>query len=124
MNGPLMAGLGPLAGPLVFQFPPQDIAAQGGVGGFARRLHAFLAALPDGLQYAVEIRNRALFPADYLAALADTGVVHCVNQHPSMPPPAEQAHRVREQGGPPVLRWMLGDGMRYETARERFAPGR
>ena len=39
---------------------------------------------------------------------------------PSMPSPAEQAGRVRGQRGPLVLRWMLGDGMRYEAARARF----
>ena len=120
--GPMLAGLGDRAGPLVFQFPPQDLAAQGGPGGFVERLHAFLAALPRGGLYAVEVRNRELFSDDYLAALADTGAVHCVNQHPTMPPPAAQAARMPAGAPALVVRWMLGDGMRYEQARERFAP--
>ena len=120
--GPMLAGLGDSAGPLVFQFPPQDVAAQGGVGGFVERLHGFLAALPAGCLYAVEVRNRDLFCDDYLAVLADTGAVHCVNQHPTMPSPGAQAARLPARAPALVVRWMLGDGMRYEQARNRFAP--
>ena len=43
--GPMVEGLGTRAGPLVFQFPPQDVQALGGAGRFAERLHGFLSGL-------------------------------------------------------------------------------
>ena len=118
---PMVDGLGARAGPLVFQFPLQDVAATGGVDGFAERLHEFLAALPRGPIYAVEIRNRALFGERYRQALSDAGATHCVNQHPSMPSPAEQASMLAGDA-PLVVRWMLGEGMRYENSRDQFTP--
>jgi uncharacterized protein YecE (DUF72 family) len=48
--------------------------------------------------------------------------VHCINQHPTMPAPAQQAARLPDDSRAVVVRWMLGDGMRYDEARERFAP--
>jgi len=50
---PFVEGLGEKAGPLVFQFPPQDTRAFGGPARFVERLHAFFAALPRGPLYAV-----------------------------------------------------------------------
>ena len=120
---PLAGGLGDKAGVLVFQFPPQPLALLGGAPRFAARLRAFLAALPRGLTYAVEVRAEALFTTDYLAALAETGACHVVNVHPSMPPPAAQAARLDPASAPAVVvRWMLGHGQRYEEARERYLP--
>lgn len=120
---PFARGLGDRAGPLLFQFPPQDVAALGGPRGFADRMRAFLGALPEGPLYAVEIRNEALLGREYADALADHGAVHCVTVHPSMPAPTEQVERAGVLWGPAlVARWMLHAGMTYEQARDRHAP--
>ena len=90
---------------------------------FAERLHGFLAALPRGPLYAVEIRHRAWLGPAYAEALAATGAVHCFAVHPRMPGLAAQAHAVAAaRGAALVVRWSLGHGLRYEVARARYAP--
>ncbi|WP_428262592.1 DUF72 domain-containing protein [Haliangium sp.] len=120
---PLTAGLGPKAGPLLFQFAPQPLDHLGGPVGFAKRLHRFLRALPAGPLYAVELRNPALITPAYADALRDTGTCHCVNLLGGMPDPLTQWHRT---GGPRaralVVRWMLARHLGYQQARERYAP--
>jgi uncharacterized protein YecE (DUF72 family) len=134
---PFVEGLGARGGALLFQFAPQDA---GPAARFAARLHAFLAALPSGPVYAVELRNRELLTAAYAAALAAAGACHCLNVHPRMPDVRVQA-RLTAGGvggvggvgavcgvgaaGPPPLRigrWLLGGGATYEETARRFAP--
>jgi len=120
---PFVAGLGPQAGPLVFQLVPLPKALLRDPPAFIARLHDFLAALPRGPLYAVELRNAALLVPDYAAALAATGVAHCFNVHPSMPPPDEQAQHVPlEQNPALVARWMLNARYDYAAARAAYAP--
>jgi len=119
---PVIEGLGEKAGPLLFQFPPQDVSAFGGPEGFADRLHAFFRTLPRGPLYAVEIRNARLLQPVYVQALNDVGVCHCLNAHPSMPDVASQARLVGELGAATVVRWMLARHRAYEEARERYRP--
>jgi uncharacterized protein YecE (DUF72 family) len=116
--GPAMEGLGAKLGPILFQLPP-------GKGGpdFADRLHRFLEGLPRGPLYAVELRNGALLGPRYLEALAAAGAVHCLNVHPGMAPLAEQLRRVDPLHGPAVVvRWMLHDGLTYESAVAKYGP--
>ncbi len=116
---PYVEGLGAKGGALLFQFAPQSL---GPPQRFAARLHAFLAALPRGPVYAVELRNRELLTADYAAALAAAGACHCLNVHPRMPPVAVQAALTAPAAGPVVAgRWLLGSGT-YEEASHRYAP--
>jgi uncharacterized protein YecE (DUF72 family) len=118
---PYVEGLGHKAGPLVFQFPPQDVQAVGGPQRFAERLHAFLAALPRGPLYAVELRHGALLLPAYAAALADLGVSHCYNVHPRMP--ALQTQQQIVSSAPAlVVRWMLHPHLGYAAAKERYQP--
>jgi len=120
---PFVEGLGPKAGPLVFQFPPQDVFRLGGPQQFAERLHGFLAALPSGPLYGVEVRNRELLVPAYADALAATGVVPVLAAWGAMPPVEEQAERTRAgRGRALVVRWMLHAGLGYEEAREQYAP--
>jgi uncharacterized protein YecE (DUF72 family) len=120
---PFVEGLGPKAGPLVFQFPPQDVHRLGGPQRFAERLHGFLARLPSGPLYAVEVRNRELLVPAYRAALADAGVLPVLAAWGPMPPVTEQARRTGALSGRAlVVRWMLRAGLGYEEARELFAP--
>jgi hypothetical protein len=64
-----------------------------------------------------------LLTADYAAALRHTGAVHCYTVHPTMPRLPEQAGIVdpAEQRAI-VVRWMLGGGLGYDEARERYQP--
>ena len=117
---PYVEGLGAKGGALLFEIAPQDL---GPPPRFTARLHAFLAALPRGPLYAVELRNRELLTADYAAALADAGACHCLNVHPRMPDLRVQAHLAGIAAAPLVVgRWLLGGGLTYEVAGKRFAP--
>lgn len=123
--GPFLEGLGEKAGPLLFQFAPFDLTAMGGPSRFAERLHAFLQALPRGPLYAVELRTKGALGFDYAAALQDLGVVHCFNVHSTMPRVREQVEWLGEtqaQAPAVVARWMLGAGLRYQDAKERYQP--
>jgi uncharacterized protein YecE (DUF72 family) len=117
---PFAEGIGIGSGALLFQFAPQSL---GSPAAFAERLHAFLAALPLGPVYAVELRNRELITADYGDALAAVGACHCHNVHPRMPDVRAQARLARtERGAMTIVRWLLGPGMTYEEAGRRYAP--
>ncbi len=117
---PFVEGMGAGAGAILFQFAPQDL---GTPARFARRLQAFLSALPRGPVYAVELRNRELLTADYGDALAAVGACHCHNVHPRMPDIRAQARLVASERGPmTAVRWLLGPGMTYEEAGRRYAP--
>jgi uncharacterized protein YecE (DUF72 family) len=120
---PFMEGLGTQAGPLVFQFPPQQVGRLGGPGRFAERLHAFLAALPEGPLYGVEVRNRELLVPAYAEALAATGVVPVLAAWGGMPPVGVQAELPgARQASALVVRWMLPPGLGYAEARALYAP--
>ncbi len=116
--GPFVEGLKRKTGPLVFQFSPMGSPFVGNPARFAARLGEFLASLPRGPRYAVELRNRQLLCPEYFEALAEAGAHHCLGVHPSMPPPGEQQCR----SGPLVVRWMLHGGLAYKQAKERYEP--
>jgi uncharacterized protein YecE (DUF72 family) len=118
---PYREGLRDRAGVLLFQFPPQRIA--GGPASFARRLREFLAALPPGPQYAVEVRNPELLTDAYSDALARVGALHCLVVHPTMPSLVVQARATRAwDADTMIIRWMLAPHLDYESARAAFAP--
>jgi uncharacterized protein YecE (DUF72 family) len=118
-----MEGLGDKAGPLVFQFPPLGRGIVGQPAAFAQRLSAFLARLPQGPLYAVELRDSALLTGDYLTALRNNGARHCVGLHPRQPGVREQARLLDKLGpGPLVVRWNLHPSYGYEEAREHYYP--
>jgi uncharacterized protein YecE (DUF72 family) len=121
--GPCLEGLGAKVGAILFQFPQQPLSELGPPEAFAQRLHGFLAALPRGSRYAVELRSRTLFTPDYAAALATAGALHCLNVHPAMP--SLEVQRALVDGSAQsawVVRWMLHPGFDYESARQRYAP--
>lgn len=121
--GPMVEGLGGRAGPLLFQFSPMPASLVGGAEAFTERLHRFLQALPTGPLYAVELRTPALLTDGYGAMLRDVGVAHCYTVHPSMSPLDEQLRRIRPFEQPAlVMRWMLHAGLKYEAAKDRYAP--
>ncbi len=121
--GPLVEGLGKKVGPVLFQFPPLELAVVGGPRGFAEKLHGFLASLPVGPRYTVELRNSRLLTPTYRQALAETGTSHCLNAHPTMPTPSEQLRILKGKVGPAhVIRWMLARPLSYASAKTRYAP--
>ncbi|HEX2484365.1 MAG TPA: DUF72 domain-containing protein [Myxococcota bacterium] len=120
---PFVEGLGAKGAALVFQFPPQDAGGLGGPDAFAERLYRFLAALPPGPAYAVEIRTASWLTPRYAHALADAGAVHCLTVHPAMPDlPTQVRVAAPALGGLCVVRWMLRAGASYEAARQRYRP--
>lgn len=86
------------------------------------RLDAFLAALPTGVPYAIEIRNPELLTPNYRDILAAHAASHAFVVHPSMPMPREQRAIVGDDSPTTIIRWMLRRDMTYTGARSRFAP--
>lgn len=123
---PVVEGLGAKAGPLVFQFPPLGRRLLADVPRLAARIAAFVAVLPRGPRYAVEVRDPELVTPAFAEALADAGAVPCLAVHARMPPVAEQAAalRVDEPAGglPLVVRWNLHAGRGYEEAKTDYFP--
>ena len=120
---PAYEGLGANLGPLLFQFPPQNPAEVGGPQAFAEQLGSFLEALPKELDLAVELRNRDLFSPAYSQELKGCKVSHCLNIHPTMAEPWEQAKSFgRPTKKVTVIRWMMGRIHDYEAARRRYSP--
>ncbi|MCB1744832.1 MAG: DUF72 domain-containing protein, partial [Gammaproteobacteria bacterium] len=119
---PALEGLG--AGPsghlgvLLFQFPPLSGPILSQPQRFRDRVETFLAGLPVGPPYAVEIRNRELAEPDWYTMLGRHGVMPCVSVHPMMPDLIDQARRVLTGDStlPVAVRWNLTPGFDYESA--------
>jgi uncharacterized protein YecE (DUF72 family) len=118
---PCSEGLGVKAGPIVFQFPPLGRAWIRERARFVDRLHRFLADLPTGPRYAVEVRDPELVGDDLAAALAAVRACYCFSVHGRMPDLAAQAAAMGASG-PFVARWNLHAGRAYEQARAQYAP--
>lgn len=117
---PYMEGLGENGGALVFQFPRFQVRS---AQHFLERLERFLAALPRGPRYAVELRNPELVTEGYQRTLAATGTIHCYNVHPQALPLARQCTELRPvEFAYLVVRWMLHPGLRYDAARRDLEP--
>jgi uncharacterized protein YecE (DUF72 family) len=123
---PAVAGLGTKAGPLVFQFPPLGAKLLGDLPRLIARIAAFLAALPRGPLYTVEVRDADLVCAAFGQALRDVGAVPCLAVHARMPPVDEQAKAMGLTSDdcqlPLVARWNLHAGFAYQEAKDLYAP--
>lgn len=121
---PCVRGLGAKLGVLVFQFSPMQLDRLGGVAVFGDRLAEFLAALPPGPPYAVELRSASLVSEHTRDALRSVGAAYCYNVHPEMPPIARQLELfpIEPGPGPCVVRWMLHRAHRYDDAKDLYAP--
>ncbi len=121
---PAVEGLQGKLGVILFQFPPLSLKSQA-LAAFPERLARFLAALPKGVAYAVEVRDANLLSEEYGDALKHGGATHCFNVHPRMPDVLTQAESLGSgvsASGPVAVRWMLRTDQQYEAAREAFAP--
>jgi len=120
---PALAGLGANAGTLLFQFPPLGRALTRAPERFIAQLQEFLARLPQGPLYAVEVRDDRIITRRFFSSLKETGARYCVSVHPRMPPVAAQAAAMSGFGpGPLLVRWNLQAGYNYEEAKTRFTP--
>ena len=72
--------LGPKAGPVLFQLPPQFPANRD-------RLAAFLRLLPKRRRYAFEFRHASWYDDTILALLRDADVALCLSDHHDAPAP-------------------------------------
>jgi len=110
-------------GLLIFEFGhfyPRDFARG---RDFVAQLDQFLAQLPSGWQYGVEIRNQNLLQPDYFEVLREHGVAHVFNSWTHMP-------GVTEQMGLPgsfttdffAARFLLKPGRKYAEAVAAFQP--
>jgi uncharacterized protein YecE (DUF72 family) len=122
---PAIAGLGPKAGPLVFQFPPLGRRMLADVPRLSARIAAFMTMLPRGPLYAVEVRDPDLVTSAFAAALADSGAVPCLAVHARMPSVDLQARAFdadTSAAGPLVVRWNLHAGRSYDDAKADYSP--
>lgn len=119
---PAMRALGPKLGVVLFQFSPLGPRVLRHRQRLLYRLGEFLGALPRGVPYAVEFRDREMFGPDYDAMLVEAAAVHGAAAHPRLPPVSAQSGAAPRAAGPCVIRWLLHPGETYEGARGRYAP--
>ena len=90
---------------------------------FTDLVDRFLARLPKGYAFAVEVRNKEFLSADYLAMLRSHGVAHVLNNWTKMPPVVEQMQIGGVLTAPfAVIRSLLKPGRSYQEAVEFFQP--
>ncbi len=92
---------------------------------FLERLDVFLAALPGGWRYAVEIRNAEYLTPDYFAVLSRHNVAHVFNAWTRMPTLAAQIELPGAfTANFTVVRALLQKDRSYEQAVAMFEPYR
>ena len=112
-------------GPLIFEFGTFNKSTFPSVSDFMACLDTFLAALPGGYRYAVEIRNREYLIPDYLGLLASHNVAHVFNAWTRMPELQDQAQLSDAYTADfTVVRALLTRGRTYEMAVKAFEPYR
>jgi uncharacterized protein YecE (DUF72 family) len=91
---------------------------------FVADLDAFLARLPKGWPYAIEMRNKAWLHDAYFQCLATHGVTHLFNSWEAMPPVNEQMALPGSRTNPDlvVARCLLKPGRKFEEAVKMFQP--
>ncbi len=107
-------------GVLIFEFGAFSTITQ---RPFLARLERFLAVLPAGFRYAVEIRNPEFLSSDYFDTLRAAGAAHVFNAWTRMPELGAQIARPGAfTAGFSVVRALLRQGRPYEQAVEMFSP--
>lgn len=91
---------------------------------FVSALDAFLAKLPKGWPYGIEIRNKYWMKPEYFDCLARHSVTHVFNSWTEMPPVGEQMALSGSRTDPELVaaRFLLKPGRKYEDAVESFQP--
>lgn len=91
---------------------------------FVAALDSFLARIPSGWPYAVEIRNKSFLHPEYFGMLQRNKVAHVFNNWQGMPTVAEQRAMPGSQPHPELIaaRFLLKPGRKYEEAVRMFSP--
>lgn len=110
-------------GAIIFEFstfhPNSGITYE----GYVDLVDTFLARLPGGYEYAIELRNSEFLTEEYLKMLASHGVAHVLNNWTRMPPIVDQIKIAGVLTGSfSVARALLKPGRTYEEAVELFQP--
>ena len=102
-------------------FYPSDFARG---RDFVEALDGFLAKLPQGWRYGVEIRNKYFLRDEYFATLKRHGVAHIFNSWADMPPVDEQLALPGSRTNSDFfgVRFLLRAGRKYEDAVKLFSP--
>ncbi|MGQ0551686.1 MAG: DUF72 domain-containing protein [Planctomycetota bacterium] len=115
-----VANLGPKLGPVVIQCPwfrPEvfrDLAA------FLARLDPFIAALPAGPRYVVEVRNRGWLHAELLDVLRTHRAALCLAEVRGMPHPADVAEKLELRTTDFFYARLIGDRSAVERLTKTF----
>jgi uncharacterized protein YecE (DUF72 family) len=119
----LLAPYQPRVPVLIFEFGTFGKRIYEDAAQFVKELDPFLARLPSGFGYAVEIRNADYLAPEYFACLRHHGVAHTFNAWTRMPELHRQM-RIQDAWTADfiVTRALLRFGRPYEQAVERFSP--
>lgn len=110
-------------GPFVFEIQAVPAGEGRGPDWFAGELDRFFDALPKGVPYAVELRNREYLTPAYLAVLRQHDVGHVFNSWTRMPSIGEQLDLPDSVTAPFIVsRALLRPGRGYQAAVDAFAP--
>jgi uncharacterized protein YecE (DUF72 family) len=111
-------------GVLIFEFSKFSASEYAHGRDFITDLEKFLAKLPTGWPYAIEMRNRHWLQDDYFACLAKYNVTHVFNSWDAMPPISEQAALIASRTNPELVaaRLLLKPNRKYEDAVKMFKP--
>jgi uncharacterized protein YecE (DUF72 family) len=108
---------------LIFEFGCFPKQCYKDVGDFVRELEPFLASLPAGFRYAVEIRNQEFLTSEYFACLHRHGIAHVFNAWTRMPEMKEQMQLPDVYTADfTVARALLRRECPYEQAVAKFTP--
>ena len=115
--------IGPASRRLIFEFGSFARQCYSDVGAFLQELDPFLAALPPGFRYAVEIRNPDFLAPEYFACLRSHRVAHVFSAWTRMPEIGVQTNlRDAYTADFTVARALLRRGRPYEEAVAKFTP--
>jgi uncharacterized protein YecE (DUF72 family) len=90
---------------------------------FTELIDNFLARLPKGYSYAIELRNKEFLKEEYLKMVESHGVAHVLNNWTKMPPILEQIQLAGVLTARfSVARALLKPGRTYQEAVDRFQP--
>jgi uncharacterized protein YecE (DUF72 family) len=121
-----LAPLEPFAerlGPVIFEFGTFAKAIFATPADFMARLEPFLAALPAGPSYSIEIRNPEYLSPAYFDLLARHKVAHVFNAWTRAPALSDQIQLPGAFTADfTVVRALLTKGLTYEKAVEAFEP--
>ena len=108
---------------LIFEFGAFPKQAYDGPGPFVRDLDDFLAKLPAGYRYSVEIRNPEFLGPEYFGCLRRHNVAHVFNAWARMPALSSQiALREAFTADFTLARALLKQGRAYANAVDLFQP--